>query len=152
MHGYPEGFDHWNILNDQGNYYNPQFIKPQDTVNISREHIDTTAHWTVNLPDTSMVEGYATDLITDYALDYIDKNKDKDSPFFLMVHHKAPHRNWMPALRHANKYDSVKFPLPDTYFTDHNNSKASKEQLQTIYKDMYEGHDLKMTKEKGVRN
>jgi uncharacterized sulfatase len=149
LHGYPEGFDHWNILNDQGNYYNPQFIKPEDTVNINKKHIDTTAHWTVNLPDTSVVNGYATDLITDYALDYLEDNKDKDSPFFLMVHHKAPHRNWMPALRHANRYDSVKFPLPDTYFTDHNGSRASKEQLQTIYQDMYEGHDLKMTKDKG---
>jgi len=149
LHGYPQGFDSWNILNDQGNYYNPQFIRPQDTVNINKEQIDTTAHWTANLPDTAVVEGYATDLITDYALEYMEENKDKASPFFLMVHHKAPHRNWMPALRHANKYDSVKFPLPDTYFTDHSGSRASQEQLQTIYKDMYEGHDLKMTKEKG---
>lgn len=149
LHGYPEGFDHWNILNDQGNYYNPQFIRPQDTLHINKEQIDTTAHWTANLPDTAVVEGYATDLITDYAIDYIEENKDKDSPFFLMVHHKAPHRNWMPALRHLNKYDSVEFPLPDTYFTDHSNSTASKQQLQTIYQDMYEGHDLKMTKEKG---
>lgn len=149
LHGYPQGFDHWNILNDQGNYYNPQFIQPQDTVNINKEKIDTTAHWTANLPDTAVVEGYATDLITDYAIDYIEENKDKDSPFFLMVHHKAPHRNWMPALRHANKYDAVKFPLPETYFTDHSGSIASEDQLQTIFKDMYEGHDLKMTKEKG---
>lgn len=55
----------------------------------------------------------------------------------------------MPALRHVNKYDSIVFPLPDTYFTNHTGSLGSKEQLQTIYKDMYEGHDLKMTKEKG---
>jgi uncharacterized sulfatase len=55
----------------------------------------------------------------------------------------------MPALRHLNKYDSIQFPLPDTYFTGHEGSQASKEQLQTIYKDMYEGHDLKMTNKKG---
>lgn len=149
LHGFPQGFDHWNILNDQGNYYNPQFIKIQDTVNIDAKHADTTAHWTANLPDTAIVKGYATDLITNYALDYIESNKDKEEPFFLMVHHKAPHRNWMPALRHLNRYDSVEFPLPDTYFTDHSNSTASKAQLQTIYQDMYEGHDLKMTKQKG---
>lgn len=149
LHGYPEGFDHWNILNDQGNYYNPQFIKTQDTAHINKKHIDTTAHWTTKLSDTTVVKGYATDLITNYAVDYIDDIKDKEQPFFLMVHHKAPHRNWMPALRHLNKYDSVNFPLPDTYFTDHSNSSASKQQLQTIYEDMYEGHDLKMTKKKG---
>jgi len=149
LHGYPEGFDFWNILNDQGNYYNPQFIKIQDTVLIDKKRIDTTAHWTVKLPDTTTVKGYTTDLITDYAIDYIKNVKDSGQPFMLMVHHKAPHRNWMPALRHLNKYDSIQFPLPDTYFTDHEGSTASKEQQQTIYKDMYEGHDLKMTIAKG---
>lgn len=138
LHGYPEGFDYWNILNDQGNYYNPQFIKNQDTIQFNKKQIDTT-----------VVKGYATDLITDYAIDYISEKKNDNQPFFIMVHQKAPHRNWMPALRHVNKYDSVQFPLPDTYFTNHENSTASKEQLQTIYQDMYEGHDLKMTKKKG---
>lgn len=149
LHGYPEGFDFWNILNDQGNYYNPQFIKIQDTIHIDKKQIDTTAHWTVTLPDTTVVKGYATDLITDYAIDYIKSVKDIDKPFMVMVHHKAPHRNWMPALRHLNKFDAVKFPLPDSYFTSHEGSTASKTQKQTIYKDMYEGHDLKMTKTKG---
>jgi uncharacterized sulfatase len=66
-----------------------------------------------------------------------------------MVQHKAPHRNWMPALRHINKYDSIEFPLPKSYFSDHKGQVAAQEQLQTIYKDMYEGHDLKMTVAKG---
>ncbi len=149
LHGFPQGFDYWNILNDQGNYYNPQFIKIQDTVHIDKDHVNNTAHWNVTLPDTTVVEGYATDLITDYAIDYIAKVKDGDQPFMMMVHHKAPHRNWMPALRHLNLYDTVQFPLPDTYFMDHKGSTASKEQMQTIYKDMYEGHDLKMTVAKG---
>ena len=149
LHGFPEGFDFWNILNDQGNYYNPQFIKIQDTIHIDKKQIDSTAHWTVKLPDTTVVKGYATDLITDYAINYIDSIKNDKKPFMLMVHHKAPHRNWMPALRHLNKYDSVQFPLPETYFTTHEGSTVSKEQQQTIYKDMYEGHDLKMTKSKG---
>jgi len=138
LYGHPQGFDFWSILNDQGNYYNPQFIK-----------INNSPNQNVKLPDTTVVKGYATDLITASAIEYIEGVKDKDQPFMLMVHHKAPHRNWMPALRHINKYDSVQFPLPDTYFASHTGSKASKEQQQTIYKDMYEGHDLKMSKEKG---
>lgn len=149
LHGYPEGFDFWNILNDQGNYYNPQFIKIADTTHINKKLIDITAHWTVKLPDTTIVRGYVTDLITDNAINYIEKVKGDNSPFFLMIHHKAPHRNWMPALRHVNKYDSIKFPLPSTYFANHEGSIASKLQQQTIYRDMYEGHDLKMTKKKG---
>tara|TARA_R110002051_G_scaffold6950_2_gene32831 strand:+ start:2565 stop:4187 length:1623 start_codon:yes stop_codon:yes gene_type:complete len=134
LHGHPQGFDYWNILTDQGNYYNPDFI----TVNNQTQKIDTTR-----------IEGYATDIITDDAINYIQKLKGDSNPFFLMVHHKAPHRNWMPALRHLNKYDSIPFPLPDTYFTSHEGSLASQQQQQTIYVDMYEGHDLKMTKEAG---
>ncbi|HPF95907.1 MAG TPA: sulfatase [Mangrovimonas sp.] len=134
LYGLPQGFDFWKIIEDQGHYYNPTFVfqgqgeKEADTLDI---------------------EGYATDIITDQAIEFLAQNKDHEQPFMLMVHHKAPHRNWMPALRHVNKYDSVQFPLPDTYFTDHEGSLGSKLQLQTIYKDMYEGHDLKLTKEKG---
>jgi len=134
LHGIPEGFDYWNILQDQGNYYNPNFV----AVNPKTKKVDTT-----------MIQGYATDIVTEDAIRYLEKIKDDTAPFMMMVQHKAPHRNWMPALRHVNKYDNVKFPVPDTYFTDHEGSMASKEQSQTIYVDMYEGHDLKMTKKKG---
>ncbi|MFV8226143.1 sulfatase [Christiangramia aquimixticola] len=128
LHGKPQGFDYWKILNDQGNYYNPEFIHENDT---------------------TIVNGYATDIITDMGIDWIKEKRDKDKPFFLMVHHKAPHRNWMPPLRHINTYDSVNFPLPETYFSTHEGQIAAQQQQQTIYEDMYEGHDLKMTVAKG---
>ncbi|WP_405199593.1 sulfatase [Christiangramia sp. LLG6405-1] len=130
LHGKPEGFDHWQILNDQGNYYNPEFITKNDT---------------------SVVEGYATDLITNMSIEWLQNrdSEEKKKPFFLMVHHKAPHRNWMPPIRHINTYDSIQFPLPESFYSKHENQLAAKHQLQTIYNDMYEGHDLKMTIEKG---
>ncbi|RUA11784.1 MAG: sulfatase, partial [Flavobacteriia bacterium] len=124
LHGQPTGFDHWEILNDQGNYYNPEFIQGGDT---------------------TVVEGYATDLITEKSLEWLKQRDSLQQPFYLMVHHKAPHRNWMPALRHLNVYDSITFPLPDTYFPEFVDQQAAAEQQQTIYKDMYEGHDLKMS-------
>lgn len=124
LHDYPEGFDHWKIIVDQGNYYNPDFIENGDTTRI---------------------EGYATDIITEDALNWIKYKRTDSLPFFLMLQHKAPHRNWMPALRHTNLYDSILFPLPDSYFPEFNKQWAAKEQLQTIYRDMYEGHDLKMS-------
>nr|WP_299339577.1 sulfatase [Allomuricauda sp.] len=127
LHDWPQGFDHWDILQGQGNYYNPNFIDNGDSIT---------------------VEGYANDIITDKALSWM-KQKNDSAPFLLMVHHKAPHRNWMPALRHANKFDSINIPVPDTYFAEHNNQQAAKEQQQTIYRDMYEGHDLKLTKAAG---
>jgi len=124
----PTGFDYWKILDDQGKYYNPDFITAEDTTRVT---------------------GYAQDLITDYSIDWM-KQRNEEQPFFLMVHHKAPHRNWMPALRHTTLYDSVEFPLSDTYFPDFENQQAAEEQLQTIYEDMYEGHDLKLSKHKGA--
>ncbi|QYA24184.1 sulfatase [Gramella sp. MT6] len=128
LHGRPQGFDYWNILNDQGNYYNPEFIHQNDT---------------------TIVNGYATDIITDMGIDWMETKRKKDEPFFLMVHHKAPHRNWMPPIKHINTYDSTTFPLPETYFSKHEGQIAAQQQLQTVYEDMYEGHDLKMTVAKG---
>jgi uncharacterized sulfatase len=72
LHGTPTGFDYWDVINDQGNYYNPEFIKGADT---------------------TIVEGYATDIITDKGLNWLRQNEASEKPFFLMVHHKAPHRN-----------------------------------------------------------
>lgn len=118
----PTGFDHWEILNDQGDYYNPYFITEQDTA----QHM-----------------GYVTDLITDMTKDWLD-NRDEDKPFFLMMHHKAPHRNWVPAERHYKLYEHTSFPVPENYFDDYEGRYAASQQEMNVYKDMYEGHDLKM--------
>lgn len=120
----PTGFDHWMILNDQGDYYNPYFITESDT----------TRHY-----------GYVTDLITEYCEDWLDNREGKGvKPFFLMMHHKAAHRNWVPAERHYHLYENTEFPVPDTYFDDYSTRYAAGLQEMNIYRDMYEGHDLKM--------
>jgi arylsulfatase A-like enzyme len=126
----PTGFDFWKILNDQGEYNNPDFITEGDT---------------------TQYMGYATDIITDFTKEWLDE-RDKSKPFFLMMHHKAPHRNWIPAERHYNLYDSIQFPLPETYFDDYEGRPAAAQQEMNIYRDMYEGHDLKMVVEEGSRN
>ncbi len=126
----PTGFDFWQILNDQGEYNNPDFI---------------------TVGDTARYSGYVTDLITGFTIDWLDK-RDPDKPFFLMMHHKAPHRNWMPAERHYNLYDDVDFPVPETYFDDYDGRFAAAHQEMNIYRDMYEGHDLKMVEREGSRD
>jgi len=63
------------------------------------------------------LQGYATDLIADYSLDYL-KRRDKNKPFFLMCHHKAPHRPWEPDAKHANMYEGENVPEPFNLF-DH---------------------------------
>ncbi len=133
--GAPQGFDSWDILNDQGNYYNPEFIRESDSNDKKY--------------DTIIETGYATDLITEKALNFLKANKDSGKPIMMMVHHKAPHRNWMPPLRYLHLFDSIQFPIPDSYYRHFEKQEASEDQLQTIYNDMYEGHDLRMSKEYG---
>jgi arylsulfatase A-like enzyme len=116
--------DHWQVLDDQGEYYNPDFITEAGT---------------------ARVEGYTTDLITRGSLEWLRTQRDPDRPFLLMVQHKAPHRNWMPAFRHIETYQNLRFPVPATYFDDYAGRPAAAAQEMNIYRDMYEGHDLKMT-------
>src|SRR3546814_5492397 len=89
------------------------------------------------------VEGYATDLITQYSLDWLKTGRDKSKPFAILIHHKAPHRNFMPALRHVQKYQGVTFPVPGNYFDDYRRRIAAGTPEMNIYRDMYEGHELK---------
>jgi len=92
----PVGFDHWHILPGQGLYYNPPMIRDGEKVNHS---------------------GYTTDIITDLSIDWL-KKRDKTKPFMLMSQHKAPHREWAPALRHLGWDNDRKYPEPETLFDD----------------------------------
>lgn len=125
----PTGFDHYDIFNGQGNYYNPDFIADGDT---------------------AQEMGYATDLVTEKGIAWLQRHADQEKPFFLMLHQKAPHRNWMAPPRYYNVYDSIQFPVPDSYFQEFGTEQmAAHNQLMNVYKDMYDGYDLKMTKQKG---
>ena len=96
----PVGFDYWEILPGQGNYYNPNFIQ-MDGKN-------------------KRFQGYATDLTTDKAIDWL-QHRDPSKPFFLMCQHKAPHRTFSPALRHLGAFDDVVIPEPATLFDEYKN-------------------------------
>lgn len=92
----PVGFDHWHILPGQGIYYNPPMIRNGEKI----KH-----------------EGYTTDIITDLSIEWL-KNRDKTKPFMLMAQHKAPHREWAPALRHLGWDNDRHYPEPETLFDD----------------------------------
>ena len=120
----PTGFDYWNVLPGQGHYYNPDLIE---------------------MGERKQYLGYVTDIVTDIALDFLESRRDKTKPFMMMLHHKAPHRNWQPAPRHLTKYDEVKFPEPDTLFDDYSSrSTAASEQEMTLRDHMRNEYDLKM--------
>ena len=123
----PTGFDYWNVLPGQGHYYNPDFIR---------------------MGKRERVEGYVTNLITDFSLEWLEiRNKEK--PFCLMVHHKAPHRTWMPDSTHFSLYEPENFPLPSNYFDDYKGRLAAGEQKMSVIEDMDLVYDLKMFDEEG---
>jgi len=120
----PTGFDYWSILPDQGEYYNPDLIE---------------------MGTTKRRLGYVTDILTDLAVDFFEARKNSSRPFLLMLHHKAPHRNWQPAVRHMTLYDNAKFPEPPTLFDDYTTrSRAAAEQEMTIRDHMTLESDLKL--------
>ena len=121
----PTGFDYYRILRGQGEYYNPIFISSEDT---------------------ATMEGYVTDLTTDIALNWL-KDRQPDRPFCLMLHHKAPHRNWMPSLKHLETFKDD-LPVPQNYFDDYSTrSQAAKRQEMEITRDLRDGWDLKLVPE-----
>lgn len=100
----PTGFDYWSVLPGQGDYWDPEFIGPG-------------GHAVEN--------GYVTDIITDKCLDWITQTSrdeaQKDKPFFVMCHHKAPHRSWECDDKHRHLYADKPIRVPETYTDDYKN-------------------------------
>lgn len=119
----PQGFDFWQILPEQGNYFQPDFIH--------------------NNNDTIRHKGYVTNLISDFSLNWLDK-RDTSKPFFMVVGEKATHRNWMPDIQDLGAYENINFPMPSNFYDDYNNRLAAKDQDMTVDKTMLIGDDLKI--------
>ncbi len=119
----PTGFDYWDILIGQGTYYKPTFIDNGEKV---------------------VRDGYATTVTTDLALDWLDKGRDKDKPFCLLLHHKAPHRTWMPDIQDLGMFDDKKFELPENFHDMYDNRLAAQEQAMGVGECMALKYDLKV--------
>ena len=126
--GSPTGFDYWNILPGQGAYFDPVMIE---------------------MGTRKKITGYATDIITDLSIDFI-KNRPVNKPFFLMYHHKAPHRNWQPAEKYRKQYENYEPPIPATFDDQYiGKSDASKQATNHIDTDLNKT-DLKVDSPKDL--
>ena len=122
LKGQPQGFDDWAVLPGQGLYYNPDMIFPN-------------GRW--------RIDGYCTDVVTDLAVEWLTKKRQDGQPFMMMVQHKAPHRNWMPALRHLHLYDDIEIPEPATLFDKwEDNAPPARHQELEIDRHMDLNYDL----------
>ncbi|MDA3823693.1 MAG: sulfatase [Bacteroidales bacterium] len=124
LDGLPQGFDYSKVLPGQGNYYNPDFL-------INGERVTE--------------KGYVTDLTTEATLDWLKNKRDKNKPFCLLYHQKAPHRHWMPSPKYLTLYDDTTFTPPASYFDNYENrGRAAREQEMTIDGTASWGPDFKM--------
>lgn len=118
----PQGFDRWNILPGQGRYVDP-ILYDRDGYRTYR--------------------GYVTDVLTDLAIALLEQ-RPKDKPFFLMCHHKAPHREWTPSPRYQKEFAQRVIPEPATLRDDYQGrADALREQKQSVFRDLTR-RDLKL--------
>lgn len=85
------GFSKWVSFLGQGVYYDPD-------LNVDGKRIKR--------------KGYISDLLTDYTIDWLDKERDAEKPFFLYLSHKAVHAMFKPAKRHLGRYENVQIEYP----------------------------------------
>ena len=125
----PTGFDHWEIFPGQGLYNSPVLY---------------------TATGEKTYEGrYATDVVTDLAIDFI-RARPKNRPFFLMVHHKAPHRDWTPDEAHRRQFEGREIPEPETFWDDYSTrSDALRENRQRVADDLTR-RDLKLVPPENV--
>jgi arylsulfatase A-like enzyme len=125
----PQGFDYWKVLPGQGDYHDPVFL----TKDNKQKHT-----------------GYCTDLIGDFSIHFL-KNRDKSKPFFLMSHHKAPHRAWQPAPKYKEWLEQENVPEPDNLYEDLSaRSEAAQRATLRVGDDNTET-DLKVPKPPGLQ-
>lgn len=124
----PTGFDYWNIFPGQGAYHNPEMIE---------------------MGERKKYEGYATDITVDLTLDWLEQ-RDEEKPFFIMCHHKAPHRPWEPDEKHMHLYEDVDIPEPETFNDDYaTRTYAAHEAKMRIDRDLRD-FDVKMDPPEGL--
>jgi arylsulfatase A-like enzyme len=119
----PAGFDRWEILPGQGEYVDPVLYTATG--------------------EKTYTGRYVTDVITDLAIDFLEK-RPRNKPFFLMVHHKAPHRPWVPDSAHGAQFTDRWIPEPETFWDSYDTrTDALHENQQRVAKDLTR-RDLKL--------
>ena len=112
----PVGFDHWEIYPGQGVYRDPVLYTKEGSKKYTGE--------------------YATEVEAKLAIETL-RNRPKDKPFFMMLHHKAPHRPWVPTPRLDKIWRAKTIPEPDTLFDDYaTRTDAIREQAQSIARNL----------------
>jgi arylsulfatase A-like enzyme len=104
----------------------------------------------IEMEEEKVFPGYVTDIVTDKALDWLE-SRDRDKPFMLMLHHKAPHRPWDPDEAHARMYEDEEIPYPDTFDDDYANRSAAAAAAEMRVERNFHSRDLKIKPPEGFK-
>lgn len=97
----PKGFDvfkYHNSAGQQGHYWDP--VYNENGVDVKEK-------------------GYSTNISTEFALDWLDRERKKDAPFLMVLQYKAPHRPWQPDTKYETLWDDIEMPYPVTFNDDY---------------------------------
>lgn len=121
----PQGYDYFKYhiaKGEQGIYWNPIYSENGKKVT---------------------EKGYATNLTTDFALNWLKEQK-KGQPFFLSLQFKAPHREWSPDKKYKKLFNGQEIPKPETYYDNYKGrEKTAGDTHMTM--DYLNRRDLKLT-------
>ena len=127
----PRGFDYFKFhqgAGQQGFYWDPVYNENGKTV---KEN------------------GYATNLTTDYALEWLEKASAKNQPFCLLLQYKAPHRSWEPDSLYRNLWEDVEMPYPRTFNDDYKTREKTAGDTEMTM-DYLNRRDMKLTPPEGL--
>ena len=101
----PLAFNYYKVLHSQGKYHNPEFF----------ERVSPEAE------ETKYVQkGYCSDIIAQSSIKWL-KQRDKNKPFMVLTHFKAPHGPWDAHERYDDLYADIDIPEPDSLWDNGNN-------------------------------
>jgi len=128
----PVGFDtfkYHNSAGQQGHYWDPLY----------------------NENGTDVKEkGYATNLSTDFALNWLDTIKSSEEPFLMVLQYKAPHRPWEPDTKYEQLWDDIEMPYPATYNDTYDGREKTAGDTEMTM-EYFSNRDMKLPEPEGLK-
>ena len=128
----PVGFDtfkYHNASGQQGNYWNPLY-------NDNGKNVKE--------------KGYATNLSTDFALNWLGATEMTDKPFLMVLQYKAPHRPWHPDTKYEKLWDDIEMPYPSTFNDDYKGREKTAGDTEMTM-EYFSRRDMKLERPKNLK-
>ena len=128
----PTGFDYYKYhdnLGQQGFYWDPVYNENGKKVK---------------------EKGYATNLTTDYALNWLE-SRNEEEPFCLLLQFKAPHREWAPDKKYEDLWDDIDLAYPETYNDDYSSRELTAGNTEMTV-DYFSRRDMKLVPPDSLSN